>query len=258
MIFLSHNYKDKDIVGPIAVALANKYGKYNVFYDSWSIKPGDGIINEMNNGLEKCKYFFFFISENSLKSGMVTLEWQVVLNKSTKGDIRFIPIKVDNSKQPTILIDKLYIDMYNNGMQKALQQIIDIIENTDNNIYNSTYSNVYYELNKISEAEFNIVVKARRFIEHSPTIDVSFSNELEEMEFKMIAPPNQSSFASMSVSYSGQVNNQNCKGIRSMAQDLIPEQPLYFKIKNTKNHKTNNLQVWIVNGNSATMLKNNI
>ena len=43
-----------------------------------------------------------------------------------------------------------------------------------------------------------------------------------------------------------------------MAQDLIPEQPLYFKIKNTKNHKINNLQVWIVNGNSATMLKNNI
>ena len=62
MIFLSHNYKDKDVVGPIAVSLANRYGKENVFYDSWSIKPGDGIINEMNNGLEKCKYFFFFIS----------------------------------------------------------------------------------------------------------------------------------------------------------------------------------------------------
>ena len=54
MIFLSHNYKDKDVVGPIAVSLANRYGKENVFYDSWSIKPGDGIINEMNNGLEKC------------------------------------------------------------------------------------------------------------------------------------------------------------------------------------------------------------
>ena len=107
MIFLSHNYKDKDVVGPIAVSLANRYGKENVFYDSWSIKPGDGIINEMNNGLEKCKYFFFFISENSLKSGMVSLEWQVALNKSTKGETKFIPIKVDNSKQPTILIDKI-------------------------------------------------------------------------------------------------------------------------------------------------------
>ena len=27
MIFLSHNYKDKDVVGPIAVSLANRYGK---------------------------------------------------------------------------------------------------------------------------------------------------------------------------------------------------------------------------------------
>ena len=36
MIFLSHNYKDKDVVGPIAVSLANRYGKENVFYDSCS------------------------------------------------------------------------------------------------------------------------------------------------------------------------------------------------------------------------------
>ena len=258
MIFLSHNYKDKDVVGPIAIALANKYGKDNVFYDSWSIKPGDGIINEMNNGLEKCKYFFFFISENSLKSGMVTLEWQVALNKSTKGTIKFIPIKVDNSNQPTILIDKLYIDMYNNGMQNTLQQIIDIIENTDSNMYNSTYSNVYYELNKISDAEYNIVVKARRFVEHTPTIDVSFLNELDEIDFSMIAAPNQSSFASMTVSYSGKVDNYNCKGIKSMAQDLTPDQPLYFRAKNNKGQTINNLQVWIVTGNNATLLKNNI
>lgn len=257
MIFLSHNYKDKDVVGPIAVSLANRYGKENVFYDSWSIKPGDGIINEMNNGLEKCKYFFFFISENSLKSGMVSLEWQVALNKSTKGETKFIPIKVDNSKQPTILIDKIYIDMYNIGMQQSLQQIIDIIDNTDSDIYNSTYSNVYYELKIISKSEVDIIVKARRFIEHTPTIDVSFSNELSEIDFKMIAPPNQNSFARMTVSLSGKVNNFNCRGIKSMSQDLTPEQPLYFKVKNINQLEINHLQVWIVNGEKATLLKVN-
>ena len=142
MIFLSHNYKDKDVVGPIATRLANKYGKENVFYDSWSIKPGDGIIEQMNNGLEKCKYFFFFISENSLKSGMVSLEWQSALHKSIREKIKFIPIKIDNSNQPTILIDKLYIDMYNKGMQQTYQNIIDIIENNESSIYNENYFNV--------------------------------------------------------------------------------------------------------------------
>lgn len=64
MIFLSHNFKDGDI-----------FGQENVFYDSWSIQPGDGIIDKMNDGLTQCKLFFFFVSNNSLNSEMVKLEW---------------------------------------------------------------------------------------------------------------------------------------------------------------------------------------
>jgi hypothetical protein len=64
MIFLSHNFKDRDI-----------FGQENVFYDSWSIQPGDGIIDKMNDGLTQCKLFFFFVSNNSLNSEMVKLEW---------------------------------------------------------------------------------------------------------------------------------------------------------------------------------------
>lgn len=73
----------------------------------------------------------------------------------------------------------------------------------------------------------------------------------------MIAPPNQNSFASMTVSLSGKVNNFNCRGIKSMSQDLTPEQPLYFKVKNINQLEINHLQVWIVNGEKATLLKVN-
>ena len=67
MIFISHNGKDKEVVAPFAHKLAEIFGIKNVFYDSWSIRPGDGIIDKMNEGLEKCKFFFFFISKNSLE-----------------------------------------------------------------------------------------------------------------------------------------------------------------------------------------------
>lgn len=50
MIFLSHNYKDKPIVEPIAITLSTVYGMNNVFYDSWSMQPGEGIIDKMNEG----------------------------------------------------------------------------------------------------------------------------------------------------------------------------------------------------------------
>ena len=50
MIFLSHNYKDKPVVEQIALKLSAIYGQNNVFYDSWSIQPGQGIIDKMNEG----------------------------------------------------------------------------------------------------------------------------------------------------------------------------------------------------------------
>jgi len=76
MIFISYTYADKPLVEPIATKLASVFGKENVFYDSWSIQPGDGIINEMNDALSKCKFFFFFVSKKSLDSKLVKLEWQ--------------------------------------------------------------------------------------------------------------------------------------------------------------------------------------
>ena len=78
-IFLSHKWKDK----PIAYRLKEVYPANSIFYDSWSIKPGDGIIDKMNEGLKKAGYFFFFISVNSLQSEMVKLEWQNAFIRKT-------------------------------------------------------------------------------------------------------------------------------------------------------------------------------
>ena len=66
MIFLSHNWKDKPVVEQVALRLRNIFGQNNVFYDSWSIQPGDGIIDWMNDGLSNCQFFFFFVSANCL------------------------------------------------------------------------------------------------------------------------------------------------------------------------------------------------
>lgn len=46
MIFISHNHKDKHIIEPIALRLRQIFGEKKVFYDSWSIQPGEGIIDK--------------------------------------------------------------------------------------------------------------------------------------------------------------------------------------------------------------------
>ncbi len=61
MIFFSHNCKYKDKVEPFANRLANVFGRDRVFYDSWSIQPGDGIIEKMNEDLSYSNYCFLYV-----------------------------------------------------------------------------------------------------------------------------------------------------------------------------------------------------
>ena len=57
-IFLSHTHADKALVEPIAELLAQAFGRDTVFYDSWSIQPGDGMVDKMNEALGECRVFF--------------------------------------------------------------------------------------------------------------------------------------------------------------------------------------------------------
>ncbi|WDS35239.1 toll/interleukin-1 receptor domain-containing protein [Pseudoxanthomonas sp.] len=128
MIFISHNYKDKALVEQIALRLKDIFGQENVFYDSWSIQPGDGIIDKMNEGLGACKLFLFFVSKNSLLSNMVKLEWQNAVLQAAKGTSKLIPVKLDDCFMPPILAQNLYIDLYGHGLEVALRQIVDVSE----------------------------------------------------------------------------------------------------------------------------------
>lgn len=167
MIFISHTKKDKELVEPIARVLANIYGNDNVFYDSWSIQPGEDIIEKMNNGLEKCNYFFFFMSKNSLTSQMVKLEWQNILMKSSNNNnIKFIPVKIDETVPPIILLQKLYIDIYSYGIDVGLRQIIDVIKGGD--ISQPTlkkFENVEYTINMKLKNHIIINIFAKSYME---------------------------------------------------------------------------------------------
>lgn len=126
MIYLSHNFKDKDIVEPIALKLREMFGEDSVFYDSWSIQPGEGIIDKMNEGLSACKVFFFFLSRNSIESYMVRLEWQNAVYAMTQGKVKFVPVRLDDCSVPPIIAQNKYIDIYENGYDKGLLEIIGV------------------------------------------------------------------------------------------------------------------------------------
>ncbi len=164
-IFISHNSKDKAIVEPIAIRLANIFGQDNVFYDSWSIQPGDGIIDKMNSGLFQCDYFFVFVSKNSLQSKMVQLEWQNALLKATNSLVKLIPVKLDDCMMPAILMQTLYIDIFGKGLEFGFRQMVDVIngENVFQGEY-QTYENLRAKIH-CEEYGYIIDISAQTYFE---------------------------------------------------------------------------------------------
>ena len=177
-IFISHNSKDKDIVEPIALKLAEIFGFENVFYDSWSIQPGDGIIDKMNGGLLEMNYFLFFVSRNSLNSNMVKLEWQNALYEASKDKCKFIPIKLDDCNMPAILLQNLYIDFYNYSPDVGLAQIIDVLKGQNTFMAsNGGFSNIVSKVKLINETSADIEISAQRFQEPISSYVILFAND---------------------------------------------------------------------------------
>ncbi|WP_193063000.1 toll/interleukin-1 receptor domain-containing protein [Oceanobacillus oncorhynchi] len=165
MIFLSHQNNDKDFVGVIAHELSQMYGQDKVFYDEWSIKPGENILQSMSSGIEDCKFFFYFITENSLNSEMVNLEWTAAINKKANEQIEFIPIKADNVNPPKIISALKYLDLYTNGLDTTLLQMKEIISKENIAKKHPTFNNLIAYAHPISDMEIHFYVTAKRFFE---------------------------------------------------------------------------------------------
>ncbi len=184
MIFLSHNFKDKPVVEPIAIKLQEIFGINKVFYDSWSIQPGDGIIDKMSEGLEQCQYFFLFVSKNSLDSNMVKLEWQNALIKAVKSELRIIPIRIDYSLIPPVLLQTLYLDLFTNGLENTLKQMCDVIigKNTFTPQF-TKFNNLKAEI--IDNGDINIDIIAKYIMEPRSYFIILLKNEQSEAEVKI-------------------------------------------------------------------------
>jgi hypothetical protein len=186
MIFISHNHADKPLVEHIAVRLAAAFWQGNVFYDSWSIQPGDGIIDRMSEALGKCTHFFFFVSANSLKSRMVSLEWQNALLRATKGQCKLVPVRCDASEMPPIMIQSLYIDLYSVGADAAIAQIADVVNGI------STFKGPNQPLSNLvfvatgSTTELVVTIKTKHYLEPIGSVLILIENGQDEFTAKPI------------------------------------------------------------------------
>ncbi|MFJ7811092.1 toll/interleukin-1 receptor domain-containing protein [Pseudomonas asiatica] len=185
-IFLSHNHADKPVVEPVALRLAQIFGESAVFYDSWSIRPGDGIIDQMNKGLEAPEFVFFFVSANSLGSQMVRLEWQNALHSATHGKTRMIPVRVDGSAMPALLTQTLYIDMFTAGLEAAIAQIVSVTQgNSSFTPQHQGFSNLTYSTVEEAGGSIALTIKASHLMEPNGSFMIATCNAESELSCSM-------------------------------------------------------------------------
>jgi hypothetical protein len=233
-IFLSHNYNDKPIVEAVALKLAAIFGQDEVFYDSWSIRPGDGIIEQMNAGLSAPEFVFFFVSANSLASGMVRLEWQNALYAASKGKTRIIPVRIDNSELPAVLKQTLFIDMHSIGLEAGIAQIVSVTQgNASFTPQHQGFSNLSTTQEKTVDGDVVVTIKASHLLEPNPNFAFVTLNTENDAGFEFIGTGGYSGgfFKDALTSIAGEKHNAWIG--RPMNLSLTPSLPIRAKFKKT-------------------------
>ena len=187
MIFISYNHNDEEIVDQIVKRLDFEFGRKNIFYDKWSIQPGDSIIGKMNEGIEKADVFFYFLSSNSLKSKIVSREWQSALMQSVNENLKFIPIRIEDCQVPSIMKDILFIDLFNIGIIETIEKMKVCISGSNEYDYLEEVDNIIANLVTISDNELEFEIQAEKFIVPNPTFAFFCENKLGTVHYKPIS-----------------------------------------------------------------------
>jgi len=121
-VFLSHNSNDKPRVRVLAEEL--RAAGLRVWFDEWTIKPGDDIYLAIEGGLETARAQVLCLSPAALGSDWVTLERSTVLFRDpNNAGRRFIPLLLADCDFPDTLRRYKYVD-YRRKTKAAFAELL--------------------------------------------------------------------------------------------------------------------------------------
>ena len=102
MAFISHDSRDKLIVKGIALELSSRL--IPVWYDEFSLKPGDQLRQSIETGLKNCPVCIIFLSKNFLANeGWTKFEFETAFQLELHDKkSRFLPVWYDVTKEELI------------------------------------------------------------------------------------------------------------------------------------------------------------
>jgi TIR domain len=102
-VFLSHNRRDKRFSRQLAAGLG-AHG-ISVWFDEWSVGPGESIGAKIEQGLDGASHFLLVWSSAGAGSPWVTRERQAYLHRAIGTPRKIIPLMRDDTPLPALLAD---------------------------------------------------------------------------------------------------------------------------------------------------------
>lgn len=98
-----------------------------VWYDEWTIRPGDSLPGAIDQGLSRFDTFALVWTESAAKSRWVKVEREVAMARWI-GDptIRVVPIVLDDTPLPTILQSIRYVNGVDGDHLRVARELLGI------------------------------------------------------------------------------------------------------------------------------------
>lgn len=142
VIFFSHSSKDKELILPIKEKITDcTGGVLEIFMssDGQSIPFGRNWVHKIEEGLEKAKVMFVFVTEASLGSGWIYFEAGFAYSKGIEVIPVGIGVDIGSLKSPLNLLQG-----FNITSGDSLNNFISIINRTFNYTFTESFSNSDY------------------------------------------------------------------------------------------------------------------
>ena len=182
--FLSHSSADNVLAKKIYRFLRDQ--AVSVWFDRVELRPGDSLMAKIASGITSSDILLVLVTENSKKSPWVEKELAIALTKEVNGTgPKVIPILLTSCEIPTILADKIWIpiDQEGAGFAEIIptifrdSYILDLDLRSEN--LGLDLSNLKEDLHEYYRSDFNSI---RVHIDNH-----NFNNKVKEIAERAIA-----------------------------------------------------------------------
>jgi len=138
-VFISYSSKDKPFVEKLSQKLVDN--RIGVWLDKWEMKPGDSLIDKIQNALEDSSYLLVVLSKHYVESEWCRKEQNAGLIKEINSKkVVVIPILLEDCSIPIFLQEKVYADFrqsFDDGFIELFKSLSKIANDHMGRFYNN-------------------------------------------------------------------------------------------------------------------------